>query len=87
MAGWPWAADPSWHVWGLGRHGIGSHCFWYVRDPAGNFAEHTNDLDVIVDDETWSTAASSGAHPLAAWDPPVPRSFLAPEDVVARGEA
>jgi catechol 2,3-dioxygenase-like lactoylglutathione lyase family enzyme len=83
------AADPSRHVWGLGRHGIGSNYFWYLRDPAGNFAEYTSDLDVIVDDEAWKIAASIGAHPLAAWGPPVPPSFLAPEDVVAlaRGEA
>jgi catechol 2,3-dioxygenase-like lactoylglutathione lyase family enzyme len=83
------AADPARHVWGLGRHGVGSNYFWYLRDPAGNFAEYTSDLDVIADDEAWKIAASSSAHPLAAWGPPVPRSFLAPEDVVAlaRGEA
>jgi catechol 2,3-dioxygenase-like lactoylglutathione lyase family enzyme len=83
------AADPARHVWGLGRHGIGSNYFWYLRDPAGNFVEYTSDLDVIVDDEAWKIAASSGAHPLAAWGPPVPASFLAPEDVIAlaRGEA
>jgi catechol 2,3-dioxygenase-like lactoylglutathione lyase family enzyme len=82
------AADASRHVWGLGRHGIGSNFFWYLRDPAGNFAEYSSDLDVIVDEEAWRVAASSGAHPLAAWAPPVPRSFLAPEDVaaLARGE-
>ena len=34
------AADPARHVWGLGRHGIGSNYFWYLRDPAGNFAEY-----------------------------------------------
>jgi catechol 2,3-dioxygenase-like lactoylglutathione lyase family enzyme len=82
------AADPTRHVWGLGRHGIGSNYFWYLRDPAGNFAEYTSDLDVIADDEAWRVAAASAAHPLAAWGPPVPREFLAPEDVVAfaRGE-
>ena len=76
-------ADASRHVWGLGRHGIGSNYFWYLRDPAGNFAEYSSDLDVIVDDEAWKVAASSGAHPLAAWGPPVPRSFLAPDDIAA----
>jgi catechol 2,3-dioxygenase-like lactoylglutathione lyase family enzyme len=82
------AADPVRHVWGLGRHGIGSNYFWYLRDPAGNFAEYSSDLDVIADDEAWRVAASSGAHPLAAWGPPVPRDFLAPEDItaMARGE-
>jgi catechol 2,3-dioxygenase-like lactoylglutathione lyase family enzyme len=77
------AADPSRHVWGLGRHGIGSNFFWYLRDPAGNFAEYTSDLDVIADEEAWQVAASTSAHPLAAWGPPVPRSFLAPDDLAA----
>jgi catechol 2,3-dioxygenase-like lactoylglutathione lyase family enzyme len=76
-------ADASRHVWGLGRHGIGSNYFWYLRDPAGNFAEYSSDLDVIVDDEAWKVAASMGAAPLAAWGPPVPRAFLAPDDIAA----
>jgi catechol 2,3-dioxygenase-like lactoylglutathione lyase family enzyme len=82
------AADPARHVWGLGRHGIGSNYFWYLRDPAGAFAEYTSDLDVITEDEVWRVAASTSAHPLAAWGPPVPRSFLAPDDIaaLARGE-
>jgi catechol-2,3-dioxygenase len=81
-------ADPSRHVWGLGRHGIGSNFFWYLRDPAGNFAEYTCDLDVIADEEAWQVAASTSVHPLAAWGPPVPRSFLAPDDLagLARGD-
>jgi catechol-2,3-dioxygenase len=77
------AADASRHVWGLGRHAIGSNYFWYLRDPAGNFAEYSSDLDVIADAEAWKVAASMPAHGLAAWAPPVPREFLAPDDVVA----
>lgn len=77
------AADASRHVWGIGRHAIGSNCFWYLRDPAGNFAEYSSDLDVIADDEAWKVAASTPVHGLAAWGPPVPPSFLAPEDIVA----
>jgi hypothetical protein len=77
------AADPARHVWGVGRHGIGSNYFWYLRDPAGNFAEYSSDLDVIVDEEAWRVAASTAAHPLATWGPPVPPEFLAPADVVA----
>ncbi len=77
------AANPARHVWGLGRHGIGSNYFWYLRDPAGNFAEYASDLDVIVDEEAWRVASSLEAHPLAAWGPPVPREFLAPDDIVA----
>ena len=44
------AADPDRHVWGLGRHHIGSNFFWYLKDPAGNFTEYYADLDCIVDD-------------------------------------
>jgi catechol 2,3-dioxygenase-like lactoylglutathione lyase family enzyme len=82
------AADPGRHAWGLGRHGIGSNYFWYLRDPAGNFAEYTSDLDVIDDDDAWRVASSLPANGLAAWGPPVPREFLAPDDIVAlaRGE-
>ena len=83
------AGDPARHVWGLGRHGIGSNYFWYLRDPAGNYAEYSSDLDVIADAEAWRVAAATEAHPLAAWGPPVPPEFLAPPDVMAlaRGEA
>ncbi len=83
------AGDASRHVWGLGRHCIGSNYFWYLRDPAGNFAEYSSDLDVIADAEAWKVAASTPAYPLAAWAPPVPAAFLAPEDIVAlaRGDA
>lgn len=77
------AADASRHVWGLGRHAIGSNYFWYLRDPAGNFAEYSSDLDVIADAEAWKVAASMPAHGLAAWSPPVPAAFLAPPDIMA----
>ncbi len=77
------ATDASRHVWGLGRHAIGSNYFWYLRDPAGNFAEYSSDLDVIADDDAWKVASSSVVHALAAWGPPVPASFLAPDDVAA----
>jgi len=77
------AADASRHVWGLGRHAIGSNYFWYLRDPAGNFAECTSDLDVIADAEAWKVASSAPVHGLAAWGPPVPKSFLAPDDIMA----
>ena len=74
---------PERHVWGLGRHGIGSNFFWYLRDPAGNFVEYYSDLDVIVDEEAWKVRATSGVDGLAAWGPPVPPTFLMPEDLLA----
>src|SRR2546430_17114432 len=30
---------PERHVWGLGRHHIGSNFFWYLKDPVGNFSD------------------------------------------------
>ena len=75
------ATDPARHVWGLGRHHIGSNFFWYLRDPAGNFAEYASDLDVIVDDELWKPADIADLRALMSWGPPVPPSFIAPDDL------
>ena len=77
------ATDPARHVWGLGRHHIGSNFFWYLRDPAGNFAEYYADLDVIVDDELWKPDDIADLRALMAWGPPVPPSFIAPDDLGA----
>jgi catechol 2,3-dioxygenase-like lactoylglutathione lyase family enzyme len=73
--------DPGRHVWGLGRHHVGSNFFWYLRDPAGNFSEYYSDLDCIVDDELWTPQTWEGARGLYNWGPPPPASFLAPEDL------
>ena len=74
---------PDRHLWGLGRHCIGSNYFWYLRDPAGNFAEYSSDIDVIEDDDRWEPGTWSGLDVLMAWGPPVPASFLAPDDLPA----
>ncbi len=73
--------DPGRHVWGLGRHHIGSNFFWYLRDPAGNFSEYYSDLDCIVDDALWTPEVWEGARGLYNWGPPPPASFLAPDDL------
>jgi catechol-2,3-dioxygenase len=75
--------DPDRHIWGLGRHHIGSNFFWYLKDPAGNFSEYYADLDVIVDDELWTPETWEGLRSLYRWGPPVPASFLMPDDLVA----
>ncbi|MDX6741678.1 VOC family protein [Actinocorallia sp. A-T 12471] len=75
--------DPSRHVWGLGRHHVGSNFFWYLKDPAGNFAEYYSDIDCIVDDALWTPSEWEGAQSLYNWGPPPPPSFLAPEDLAA----
>jgi catechol 2,3-dioxygenase-like lactoylglutathione lyase family enzyme len=73
--------DPARHVWGLGRHHIGSNFFWYLKDPAGNFTEYYADLDCIVEDQLWSPESFSDLRGLYSWGPPVPPSFLAPDDL------
>lgn len=73
--------DPERHVWGLGRHHVGSNFFWYLKDPAGNFSEYYSDIDCIVDDALWEPGVWEGAKGLYSWGPPPPPSFLAPEDL------
>jgi catechol 2,3-dioxygenase-like lactoylglutathione lyase family enzyme len=75
--------NPERHVWGLGRHHVGSNFFWYLKDPAGNFSEYYSDLDCIVDDELWEPGVWEGAKGLFNWGPPPPPSFVMPEDVAA----
>ena len=77
------AADPSRHVWGLGRHAIGSNFFWYLCDPAGNFAEYVSDLDRITDGAAYEHPTWGGPQFVRAWSPPMPPEFLAPKDLAA----
>ena len=72
---------PERHIWGLGRHHVGSNFFWYLRDPAGNFSEYYSDLDCIVDDALWKPGVFEGMRGLYNWGPLPPPSFLAPEDL------
>jgi len=77
------ADHPERHIWGLGRHHIGSNFFWYLRDPAGNFSEYYSDLDCIVSDALWKPSVVEGARGLYNWGPPPPPSFIQPEDLAA----
>jgi len=73
---------PERHVWGLGRHFIGSNFFWYLRDPAGNFSEYYSDMDTITDDQLWTPGTwEPSLRSLYAWGPDVPPSMLEPEDL------
>ena len=72
---------PDRHIWGLGRHYIGSNFFWYLRDPAGNFSEYYSDIDCIPDDQLWDPGIIAGDKSLYAWGPPPPPSFLHPDDL------
>jgi catechol 2,3-dioxygenase-like lactoylglutathione lyase family enzyme len=75
--------QPERHVWGLGRHHIGSNFFWYLKDPAGNFSEYYADLDCILDDQLWKPSVVEGARGLYNWGPPPPPSFIQPDDLAA----
>jgi catechol 2,3-dioxygenase-like lactoylglutathione lyase family enzyme len=73
---------PERHVWGLGRHFIGSNFFWYLRDPAGNFSEYYSDMDSIIDDQLWTPGTwEPSLRSLYAWGPDVPPSMLEPDDL------
>ena len=73
---------PERHVWGLGRHFIGSNFFWYLRDPAGNFSEYYSDMDSITDDQLWSPGMwEPSLRALYSWGPDVPPSMLDPDDL------
>jgi hypothetical protein len=74
---------PERHVWGLGRHHAGSNFFWYLKDPAGNFAEYYSDMDTVIDDQLWTPEVLEGARGLFSWGPPPPPSFLQPDDLAA----
>jgi catechol 2,3-dioxygenase-like lactoylglutathione lyase family enzyme len=75
------AVDPARHVWGLGRHFLGSNLFWYFRDPAGNYAEYYSDLDQIPEPAEWEARDWAPDKSLYAWGPPPSRDFVAPADV------
>jgi catechol 2,3-dioxygenase-like lactoylglutathione lyase family enzyme len=74
---------PERHVWGLGRHHIGSNFFWYLKDPAGNFSEYYADLDCVLDDQLWKPSVVEGARGIYNWGPPPPPSFIEPDDLAA----
>jgi catechol 2,3-dioxygenase-like lactoylglutathione lyase family enzyme len=74
---------PERHVWGLGRHHIGSNFFWYLKDPAGNFSEYYSDMDCIVDDAIWKPEVFTDLRALYNWGPLVPPSFIEPDDLAA----
>lgn len=76
-------ADEKRHVWGLGRHYVGSNFFWYLKDPAGNLTEYYSDMDVIVDDELWEPGEWSGPKSFYSWGPPPPQQMFRPEDLAA----
>ena len=71
-------ADPERHLWGLGRHAIGSNWFWYLKDPSGHFVEYTADVDRITTQDLYAPKDWSGHEFLYAFGPPPPPEFFDP---------
>jgi len=74
-------ADPNRHMWGVGRHAIGSNWFWYLREPGGTFIEYTADIDRISDQDRYRPKDWQGHEFLYSFGPPPPPEFLEPADM------
>jgi catechol 2,3-dioxygenase-like lactoylglutathione lyase family enzyme len=74
-------ADPDRHMWGVGRHAIGSNWFWYLREPGGTFIEYTSDIDRISAQDLYRPKEWQGHEFLYAFGPPTPAEFLEPADL------
>ncbi len=73
--------DPQRHMWGVGRHAIGSNWYWYLRDPSGTFVEYTSDIDRISAQDLYQPKEWSGHEYLYSFGPPPPDEFVEPTDL------
>lgn len=73
------------HVWGTGRHTVGSNLFHYFRDPWGTMAEYFYDIDFIPEGCAWEARSWSKQEGLFLWstDGPPPPDF--PRNLVGAG--
>lgn len=78
---------PERHAWGLGRHAASANYFWYLKDPAGAFAEYYySEMDDLADTPYfWDPIPGSSDLPVAAWASPaleaaplIPEAMRAP---------
>lgn len=68
------------HMWGIGRHLLGSQLFDYWRDPDGFEYEHYTDGDVFTADfETQYSQLEFGG--IWAWGPDAPQSMKPPKNL------
>lgn len=72
---------PHRHAWGLGRHAASANYFWYLRDPAGAFAEYYySEMDELADTPTfWDPVPGAEELPTAVWSSPPVDYVLVPE--------
>ena len=62
------------HLWGLGRHTLGSQIFDYWKDPWGRVHEHWTDTDVLNNSHEFRRhPKSTGLH--SQWGPQAPQAF------------
>lgn len=75
---------PERHAWGLGRHAASANYFWYLRDPAGAFAEYYySEMDELADTPTfWDPVPGADELPTAVWSSPPVEVALIPEALV-----
>jgi catechol 2,3-dioxygenase-like lactoylglutathione lyase family enzyme len=73
------------HVWGTGRHSVGSNLFHYFRDPWGTLAEYFYDIDFIPEGAAWEPRSWPKEQGLFLWssDGPPPPEF--PRNLVGAG--
>jgi catechol 2,3-dioxygenase-like lactoylglutathione lyase family enzyme len=63
------------HVWGIGRHVLGSQVFDYWQDPWGRVHEHWTDTDVLNDQaKPQLLPAEEGLN--SQWGEPAPQHFI-----------
>ena len=62
------------HVWGLGRHTLGSQIFDYWKDPWGRLHEHWTDSDALNSSNSYRRyPRSQGLR--SQWGPQAPQEF------------
>ncbi len=77
VLGHEWLREKGYqHVWGIGRHLLGSQIFDYWYDPYGHIVEHFADGD-LFDASKPAQSFSVGPDSLFQWGPPVPEVFFA----------
>lgn len=76
--------SPARHAWGLGRHAASANYFWYLRDPAGAFAEYYySEMDELADTPAfWDPVPNGPELPAAVWSSPPVDYVLVPEAMV-----
>ncbi len=76
--------------WGIGRHGPGSNCFSYIRDPWNGMAEYFSDMDYIPAGSDWRAEVWTPGTPRGNWGPPQPADWGTNFEAIGRqglGEA